>query len=86
MTTETYQPDLFAVQTDTPTAKPSVTLTPTDRATHKPSLSATNTHTPTTSPYVPSLIPYAQWLAIFCGDKTLAYWYYSHQPEVQATD
>lgn len=83
MTNETYQPDLFAVQTDTPTAKPSVTLTPTASSTPKPSLSATHTHTPTTStlpkPYVPSPIPYAQWLAIFCGDKTLAYWYYSHQ-------
>ena len=75
MTTETYQPDLFAVPTDTPTA----------RATPKPSLSATHTHThtPTTStlpkPYVPSPLPYAQWLAIFCGDKTLAHWYYAHQ-------
>ena len=70
---KTEQPDLFAVPTDTPTVK----------ATPKPSLSATHTNTPTTStlpkPYVPSPIPYAQWLAIFCGDKTLAYWYYSHQ-------
>ena len=30
-------------------------------------------------PYVPAHIPYRQWLDIFCGDSTLALFYFNHQ-------
>ena len=74
---KTEQPDLFAVPTDTPTATARAAITPTA----KPRQSATpiRPNSPLPKPYEPSFIPYAQWLAIFCGDKTLANWYYSHQ-------
>lgn len=33
----------------------------------------------TPTPYTPAHIPYRQWLDIFCGDTTLALFYFNHQ-------